>query len=180
MIVTIFAIGIVTIWIVMQQSTNSIVSDIENAVRDDTYYAITDSGLTMEERSLLDENQVEYEEYRWDQIFDYYWLYYSSTRQLSIEEYLDGYVIENFDVHRTYALHNFSSGYVWVVVHFDIVDKNGNELFTNQGGPDVGTKFKIEKHDGKWKITDFYEQNSWETDSERIYYLLPNWDLTKQ
>ena len=44
----------------------------------------------------------------------------------------------------------------------------------------MGTKFKIEKQNGKWQITDFYEQNFYETMSDKIYYLLPNWDLTKQ
>ena len=61
-----------------------------------------------------------------------------------------------------------------------VVDKNGNIMTDNQGGPKVGTKFKIEKQNGKWQITDFYEQNFYETMSDKIYYLLPNWDLTKQ
>ena len=99
---------------------------------------------------------------------------------MSIEEYLEGYKIQNIDVHRTYTLHNFHSGYIWVVIHFDVVDKDGNIMTDNQGGPKMGTKFKIEKQNGKWQITDFYEQNFYETMSDKIYYLLPNWDLTKQ
>ena len=61
-----------------------------------------------------------------------------------------------------------------------VVDKDGNIMTDNQGGPKMGTKFKIEKQNGKWQITDFYEQNFYETMSDKIYYLLPNWDLTKQ
>ena len=106
--------------------------------------------------------------------------YYSPTREMSIEEYLEGYKMQNIDIHRTYTLHNLHSGYIWVVIHFDVVDKNGNIMTDNQGGPKVGTKFKIEKQNGKWQITDFYEQNFYETMSDKIYYLLPNWDLTKQ
>ena len=124
--------------------------------------------------------EVKYEEYHWNQIFDDYRLYYSPTREMSIEEYLESYKMQNIDIHRTYTLHNFHSGYIWVVIHFDVVDKNGNIMTDNQGGPKVGTKFKIEKQNGKWQITDFYEQNFYETMSDKIYYLLPNWDLTKQ
>ena len=57
---------------------------------------------------MLDENQVKYEEYHWNQIFDDYRLYYS-TREMSIEEYLEGYKMQNIDIHRTYTLHNFHS-----------------------------------------------------------------------
>ena len=78
----------------MQQSTNAVVLEIENAVQNDTYYVMSEHELAMEERLLLDENQVKYEEYHWNQIF--------------------------------------------------------------------------------------YEQNFYETMSDKIYYLLPNWDLTKQ
>ena len=52
--------------------------------------------------------------------------------------------MQNIDIHRTYTLHNFHSGYIWVVIHFDVVDKNGNIMTDNQGGPKVGTKFKME------------------------------------
>lgn len=173
-------LGITTIWIMMQQSTNAVVLEIENAVQNDTYYVMSEHELAVEERLLLDENQVKYEEYHWNQIFDDYRLYCSPTRKMSIEEYLEGYKIQNIDVHRTYTLHNFHSGYIWVVIHFDVVDKDGNVMTDNQGGPKMGTKFKIEKQNGKWQITDFYEQNFYETMSDKIYYLLPNWDLTKQ
>ena len=71
-------------------------------------------------------------------------------------------------------------GYIWVVIHFDVVDKNGDVIMHNQGGPKAGTKFQIEKQNGKWQIMDFYEQDSYETMSDKIYYLLPNWDLAKQ
>ena len=178
--VVLLALGMAAIWEVMQQSTNAVVREIENAVQDDTYCAVSEHGLTMEERLLLHENQVKYEEYHWDQMFDDYRLYYSPTREMSIEAYLEGYTIQNVEIRRTYTLHNFHSGYIWVVIHFDVVDKNGNIMTDNQGGPKVGTKFKIEKQNGKWQITDFYEQNFYETMSDKIYYLLPNWDLTKQ
>lgn len=179
-IIVLLTLGITTIWIMMQQSTNAVVLEIENAVQNDTYYVMSEHELAMEERLLLDENQVKYEEYHWNQIFDDYRLYYSPTREMPIEEYLEGYKMQNIDIHRTYTLHNFHSGYIWVVIHFDVVDKNGNIMTDNQGGPKVGTKFKIEKQNGKWQITDFYEQNFYETMSDKIYYLLPNWDLTKQ
>lgn len=88
--------------------------------------------------------------------------------------------VQNVDIHRTYTLHNFHTGYIWVVIHFDVVDKNGTVIASHQGGPKAGTKFRIEKQNGKWHITDFYEQNSHETRSDEIHYLLPDWDLTKQ
>ena len=66
------------------------------------------------------------------------------------------------------------------MIHFDVVDKNGDVIMHNQGGPKAGKKFQIEKQNGKWKIMDFYEQDSYETMSDKIYYLLPNWDLAKQ
>ncbi|WP_298695905.1 hypothetical protein [uncultured Ruminococcus sp.] len=178
--VVLLALGMTAIWEVMQQSTNAVVREIENAVQDDTYRAVSEHGLTMEERLLLHENQVKYEEYHWDQIFDDYRLYYSPTREMSIEAYLEGYTIQNVEIRRTYTLHNFHSGYIWVVIHFDVVDKNGDVIMHNQGGPKAGTKFQIEKQNGKWQIMDFYEQDSYETMSDKIYYLLPNWDLAKQ
>ena len=127
-IIVLLTLGITTIWIMMQQSTNAVVREIENAVRDDTYRAVSEHGLTMEERLLLHENQVKYEEYHWNQIFDDYRLYYSPAREMSIEEYLEGYKMQNIDIHRTYTLHNFHSGYIWVVIHFDVVDKNGDVI----------------------------------------------------
>ena len=45
----------------MQQSTNAVVLEIENAVQNDTYYVMSEHELAMEERLLLDENQVKYE-----------------------------------------------------------------------------------------------------------------------
>ena len=120
-IIVLLTLGITTIWIMMQQSTNAVVLEIENAVQNDTYYVMSEHELAVEERLLLDENQVKYEEYHWNQIFDDYRLYCSPTRKMSIEEYLEGYKIQNIDVHRTYTLHNFHSGYIWVVIHFDVV-----------------------------------------------------------
>ncbi|WP_455248506.1 hypothetical protein [Ruminococcus sp.] len=178
--VMLLALGMAAIWGMMQQSTNAVVREIENAVQDDTYRVVSEHGLTMEERLLLHENQVKYEEYHWDQMFDDYRLYYSPTREMSIEAYLEGYTIQNVEIRRTYTLHNFHSGYIWVVIHFDVVDKNGDVIMYNQGGPKAGTKFQIEKQNGKWQIMDFYEQDSYETISDEIYYLLPNWDLAKQ
>ena len=64
--VVLLALGMAAIWGMMQQSTNAVVREIENAVRDDTYRAVSEHGLTMEERLLLHENQVKYEEYHWN------------------------------------------------------------------------------------------------------------------
>lgn len=99
-IIVLLAFGITTIWIMMQQSTNAVVLEIENAVQDDTYYVMSEHELAMEERLLLDENQVKYEEYHWNQIFDDYRLYYSPTREMSIEEYLEGYKMQNCSLPR--------------------------------------------------------------------------------
>lgn len=177
-VLLVLVIGIV--WIIMRQNTNAVVLEIENAVQNDTYDVVTENGLAREEQLLLDKNQVKYAEYHWDQILDDYRLYYSPTRGMAVETYLDGYKIQNVDIHRTYTLHNFHTGYIWVVIHFDVVDKNGTVIASHQGGPKAGTKFRIEKQNGKWQITDFYEQNSHETRSDEIHYLLPDWDLTKQ
>ena len=68
-IIVLLAFGITTIWIMMQQSTNAVVLEIENAVQNDTYYVMSEHELAMEERLLLDENQVKYEEYHWNQTF---------------------------------------------------------------------------------------------------------------
>ena len=177
-VLLVLVIGIV--WIIMQQNTNAVVLEIENAVQNDTYDVVTENGLAREEQLLLDNNQVKYAEYLWDQLLDDYRLYYSPTRGMAVETYLDGYKIQNVDIYRTYTLHNFHTGYIWVVIHFDVVDKNGTVIASHQGGPKAGTKFRIEKQNGKWHITDFYEQNSHETRSDEIHYLLPDWDLTKQ
>lgn len=180
LLVVFLVFGIVIIWIRMQQSTDAVVQEIENAIQNDTYCAVTEGGLTREEQLLLDENQAKYEEYRWDQVLEDYRLYYSPTRGMAVETYLDGYKIQNVEIHRNYTFHNFQTGYVWIVVHFDVVDKNGTVIASHQGGPKAGTKFRIKRQNGKWQITDFYEQNSHETISEEIHYLLPDWDLTKQ
>ncbi len=180
LLIVLLALVIGIVWIIMQQNTNAVVLEIENAVQNDTYDVVTENGLAREEQLLLDKNQVQYAEYHWDQILDDYQLYYSPTRGMTVETYLDGYKIQNVDIHRTYSLHNFHTGYIWVVIHFDVVDKNGTVIASHQGGPKAGTKFRIEKQNGKWQITDFYEQNSHETRSDEIHYLLPDWDLTRQ
>ncbi|MCD8219516.1 MAG: hypothetical protein LUC50_04000 [Ruminococcus sp.] len=101
---------------------------------------------------------------------------------MSIEQYVDGYTLENVDIHRSYSLHNFFSGYIWVVIHYEVIDKSGDCLWScsQEGGPEIGIKFKIRRIDGKWEIVDFFAQDFYESISEQIYYALPNWDLDKQ
>jgi hypothetical protein len=156
------------------------VKQIEDAVYSDVYYAVSDNGLTAEDYLLLKENQIEYEEYNRSQIFDNYKVYFSPTRGISVAQYVDGYILENVDIHCSYSLHNFFSGYIWVVIRYDVINRNGDLIYSHEGGPSIGIKFKIKRINSKWKIVDFYEQNSYENISEQIYYILPNWDLSKQ
>ena len=84
------------------------------------------------------------------------------------------------DIHCSYSLHNFISGYIWVVIHYDVINRDGDLIYSQEGGPSIGIKFKIKKINGKWKIVDFYEQNSYESVLEQIFYMLPSWNLKKQ
>ncbi len=167
-------------WFILQCNTNSIVKQVENAVYSDVYYAVSDNGLTADDYLILKENQIEFEEYNWNQIFDDYRIYFSPTCGMSVNQYIDGYTVENVDIHRSYALHNFKSGYIWVVVRFDVVDKKNNLISNHNGGPNAGIKFRIEKNNSEWEIVDFYEQNNYESILEQIYYILPNWNMEKQ
>lgn len=171
---------IVIFWCILQYNTNSIVKQIEDAVYSDVYYAVSDNGLITEDYLLLKEHQVKYEEYNWSQIFDNYKVYFSPTRGISIDQYIDGYILENVDIHCSYSLHNFISGYIWIVIHYDVINRDGDLIYSQEGGPSIGIKFKIKRINGKWKIVDFYEQNSYESVLEQIFYMLPSWNLKKQ
>lgn len=121
---------IVAFWCILQYDTNSVVKQIEDAVYSDVYYAVSDQGLSAEEYLLLEKYQIKYEECYWNQIFDNYKVYFSPTHNMSIEQYVDGYTLENVDIHRIYSLHNFFSGYIWVVIHYEVIDKNGDCLWS--------------------------------------------------
>ncbi len=83
----------------------------------------------------------------------------SETKNRAIDQYniapFNNDVEEvNLKITRTFVLHNFSTGYIWVSYTIEMRDSNGELLC---GSWDVPARWTIKKEKGKWEIVEILE-----------------------
>lgn len=80
-------------------------------------------------------------------------IYYNADRE--------NFYSVDFELDRTFVLHNFSDGYIWAKYYIKGYDRNGELIFgfgSNKiRGGEIQTKWKIHKENGQWKIIEIDE-----------------------
>lgn len=60
----------------------------------------------------------------------------------------------DLNLHRTFVLHNFSDGYIWIKYDVAYIDSSGYEF---SGSRNVPARWKIHKENGEWKVVEIKE-----------------------
>ena len=61
----------------------------------------------------------------------------------------------DLNLYRTFVLHNFSDGYIWVKYDVAYVDSSGYEF---SGSRNITARWKIQRENGEWKVIDIEER----------------------
>lgn len=60
----------------------------------------------------------------------------------------------DLNLYRTFVLHNFSDGYIWIKYDVAYIDSSGYEF---SGSRNVPARWKIHKENGEWKVVEIKE-----------------------
>lgn len=60
----------------------------------------------------------------------------------------------DLNLYRTFVLHNFSDGYIWVKYDVAYIDSSGYEF---SGSRNITARWKIQRENGEWKVVDIEE-----------------------
>lgn len=60
----------------------------------------------------------------------------------------------DLNLYRTFVLHDFSDGYIWIKYDVARIDSSGYEF---SGSRNVSSRWKIHKENGEWKVVEIKE-----------------------
>lgn len=137
-------------FILMQINTNSVIQEIYNA-----FYS-TDCYVPESLRKYY--NNQEADNYNIIFVDDEKFNNNINAHFNWLHEYNNNNYTVNLEVKKVYTIHNFKSGYLWIIYSVDVLDNYGKTITASTNIP---VKLKIKKNNSKWEVIDIDEKEAY-------------------